>query len=64
MTSPPPRRSVGAAVAWMLLPTVAALALLVLGIATTTLVLVYASIALSVLAVPAFVAGVVVLVRR
>ena len=63
MTSPS-RRSVGAAVAWMLLPTAAALGLLLLGIATTTLVLVYVSIALSVLAVPAFIGGVVMLVRR
>ena len=48
----------------MLLPTAAALGLLLLGLATTTLAFVYLSIAASVVAVPAFVVAVVMLVRR
>ena len=57
------RRRTGQAVALMLIPTVAALGLLLLGLATTTLAFVYLSIVASVVAVPAFVAGVVLLVR-
>ncbi len=63
--TPPVRRSrVGQAVALMLLPTAAALGLLLLGLVTTTLAFVYLSIAASVAAVPAFVVGIVMLARR
>jgi hypothetical protein len=48
----------------MLLPTAAALGLLLLGLATTTLAFVYLSLAASIVAVPAFILGVVMLVRR
>ena len=48
----------------MLLPTAAAVGLLLLGLATTSLAVVYLSIAASVLALPAFVVAVVMLVRR
>jgi hypothetical protein len=45
------------------LPTLAAALLLMVGLASTDLTLVYASIAVTVAAVPAFVCGVVILVR-
>jgi hypothetical protein len=62
---PPARRSrVGPALALMLLPTALALGLLLLGLASTTLAFVYLSIAMSLVALPAFVLGVVMLVRR
>jgi hypothetical protein len=64
-TTPQVRRSrVGQALALILLPTVAAAGLLLLGLATTTLAFVYLSIAASVAAVPAFIVGIVMLVRR
>lgn len=44
-------------------PTLAAALLLVVGLSTTDLTLVYASIAVSVVALPAFVYGVVLVVR-
>ena len=47
----------------MVVPTAVALCVLLLGLVTTTLALVYVSIAASVVAVPAFVAGAVMLVR-
>ena len=58
------RNSAGRAVALMVLPTVLALGLLLLGLATTTMAFVYLSIAASLVAAPAFVLGIVMLVRR
>ena len=55
-------RVVGA-VALIVLPTLLALGLLVLGISRPDLTLVYASIGVSLLALPAFVGGVLLLVR-
>ena len=48
----------------MVVPTAVAVALLLLGLVTTTLAFVYLSIVTSVAAVPAFVVAVVMLVRR
>jgi len=45
------------------LPTLLALGLLVLGISSPDLTLIYASIGVSLLALPAFVAGVLLIVR-
>jgi LPXTG-motif cell wall-anchored protein len=60
----PPLRRLLPAIALIGLPMPLALTALVLGLVTTSLPLVYASIALSALGVPAFVAGVFLLVRR
>ena len=56
--------TLGRAVALMLLPTALAIGLLLLGVATTTMAFVYLSIAASLVAAPAFVLGIVMLVRR
>jgi hypothetical protein len=69
MTYPPSalpsdRRSrIGPWIALLLLPMTAALGLLLLGLATSTLAFLYLSMAASVVAVPAFVVAVVLLVR-
>ncbi|MDX6429305.1 MAG: hypothetical protein QOE54_1671 [Streptosporangiaceae bacterium] len=50
-------------IALLVMPTVLAVLLLVAGLGSTSLALVWASIAASVIAVPAFVVGLIVLVR-
>jgi uncharacterized membrane protein HdeD (DUF308 family) len=60
----PPLRRLLPAVALIALPMPLALTALVAGLVLTSLPLVYASIALSALGVPAFVVGVFLLVRR
>ena len=55
---------IAAGVALCAVPTLLAVALLVAGVMVPDLTLVYASIGVSLLAVPAVVAGVVLLVRR
>jgi hypothetical protein len=50
-------------IALLVMPTVLAVLLLVAGLVSTSLALVWASIAASVIALPAFVVGLIVLVR-
>jgi hypothetical protein len=57
------RRSIALGVALMVLPTVLAILLLTVALLGSSLVLVLISIVLSLAALPAFVGGVVVLVR-
>jgi hypothetical protein len=67
MTAPSATRSqaqsIALGVALLVVPTAFALFFLVAGLVTTSLALVWASIASSVVAVPAFILGVIVLVR-
>lgn len=56
-------RSVFLGAGLCVLPTLAAALLLMIGLASTRLTLVYVSIAVSIAAVPAFVYGVVIIVR-
>lgn len=56
-------RSVFLGAGLCVLPTLAAALLLMIGLASTRLTLVYMSIAVSIAAVPAFVYGVVIIVR-
>lgn len=56
-------KNIAYGVALLVVPTVLAVMLLVAGLVSTSLALVWASIAASVIAVPAFVVGVIVLIR-